>query len=85
VPVPDCLPASPLESASATHETVDAAESKNARHDAPSTVAVRSRSLTAFYWFGLSIQVLLWIVVFLAIAVAIGTGGHLTEFRYVRF
>jgi len=27
----------------------------------------------------------LWSLVFLALAVAIATGGHLTEFRYVGF
>ncbi len=45
----------------------------------------RSRSATAFYVLGLSIQVLLWSLVFVAIAAAIGISGHLTEFRYVRF
>jgi hypothetical protein len=45
----------------------------------------RSRSVTAFYVLGLSIQVLLWFLVFVAIAAAIGISGHLTEFRYVRF
>ncbi len=41
--------------------------------------------MTAFYVLGLSIQVLLWFLVFVAIAAAIGVSGHLTEFRYVRF
>ena len=45
----------------------------------------RARSATAFYVLGLSIQVLLWFLVFVAIAAAIGISGHLTEFRYVRF
>ena len=45
----------------------------------------RSRSVTALYVLGLSIQVLLWFLVFVAIAAAIGISGHLTEFRYVRF
>ena len=45
----------------------------------------RSRSVIAFYVLGLSIQVLLWFLVFIAIAAAIGISGHLTEFRYVRF
>ena len=45
----------------------------------------RSRSETAFYVLGLGIQLLLWFLVFIAIAAAIGISGHLTEFRYVRF
>ena len=47
--------------------------------------SARARSATAFYVLGLSIQVLLWFLVFVAIAAAIGISGHLTEFRYVRF
>jgi hypothetical protein len=47
--------------------------------------AAHSRSETAFYVLGLSVQVLLWLLVFLAIAAALATGGHLTEFRYVHF
>ena len=53
--------------------------------EAASAAAGRARSATIFYVLGLSIQVLLWLLVFLAIAAAIATGGHLTEFRYVRF
>jgi predicted GNAT superfamily acetyltransferase len=34
---------------------------------------------------GFGAQVLFWCLVFLALAVAIATGGHLTEFRYVGF
>jgi hypothetical protein len=45
----------------------------------------RAGSATAWYVLGLSIQVLLWFLVFVAIAAAIGVSGHLTEFRYVRF
>ncbi len=61
-----------------------AADGTTAR-EAGAPVAAHSRSGTAFYVLGLSIQVLLWLLVFLAIAVAIATGGHLTEFRYVHF
>jgi hypothetical protein len=43
------------------------------------------RGVTAAYVLGLSLQVVLWSLVFLALAVAIATGGHLTEFRYVGF
>jgi hypothetical protein len=45
----------------------------------------RSRSVTASYVLGIAVQVLFWCLVFLALAVAIGVGGHLTEFRYVGF
>lgn len=50
-----------------------------------SATGERARSATAWYILGLSIQVLLWFAVFIAIAAAIGVSGHLTEFRYVRF
>ena len=43
------------------------------------------RGVTVAYVLGLSVQVVLWTLVFLALAVAIATGGHLTEFRYVGF
>jgi len=43
------------------------------------------RGVTVAYALGLSVQVVLWTLVFLALAVAIATGGHLTEFRYVGF
>jgi hypothetical protein len=46
----------------------------------------RARRLpSGWYLLGLAIQVFLWFLVFLGIAVAIGVGGHLTEFRYVGF
>ncbi len=40
---------------------------------------------SGWYVLGLAVQVFLWFLVFLGIAVAIGVGGHLTEFRYVGF
>jgi hypothetical protein len=49
------------------------------------TASGRPRSVRAFYLLGLTIQVLLWFLVFVAIAAAIGISTHLTEFRYVRF
>jgi hypothetical protein len=49
-------------------------------------VAARARRLpSGWYVLGLAVQVFLWFLVFLGIAVAIGVGGHLTEFRYVGF
>jgi hypothetical protein len=38
-----------------------------------------------FYGLGLSLQTLLWFLLFLAIVVAVLVGGKLTEFRYVGF
>jgi hypothetical protein len=38
-----------------------------------------------YYGLGLSLQTLLWFLVFLAITVAVLVGGKLTEFRYVGF
>jgi Flp pilus assembly protein TadB len=63
----------------------DAAAADTAARQAASVAAGRSWSVTAFYALGLGVQVLLWVLVFLAIAAAIATGGHLTEFRYVHF
>ena len=49
-------------------------------------VVARARRLpSGWYVLGLAVQVFLWFLVFLGIAVAIGVGGHLTEFRYVGF
>jgi hypothetical protein len=38
-----------------------------------------------FYGLGLSLQTLLWSLLFLAIVVAVAVGNKLTEFRYVGF
>ncbi len=57
----------------------------SAIESAGSAASERHRPATAWYVLGLSIQVLLWFLVFVAIAAAIGVSGHLTEFRYVRF
>jgi hypothetical protein len=43
------------------------------------------RGVSLAYALGLGVQVVLWSLVFLALAVAVATGGHLTEFRYVGF
>jgi hypothetical protein len=40
---------------------------------------------SGWYLLGLAVQVFLWFLVFLGLAIAIGVGGHLTEFRYVGF
>ena len=45
--------------------------------------APRTRWL--YYGLGLSLQTLLWFLLFLAIIVAVLVGGQLTEFRYVGF
>lgn len=64
--------------------TTTAHESANAEPCAGHAVGW-SRSLTAAYVLGLGVQVLFWCLVFLALAAAIGVGGHLSEFRYVGF
>ena len=38
-----------------------------------------------YYGLGLSLQTLLWFLLFLAITVAVLVGNKLTEFRYVGF
>jgi len=38
-----------------------------------------------FYGLGLSLQTILWFLLFLALVVAIAVGSELTEFRYVGF
>jgi hypothetical protein len=38
-----------------------------------------------WYWLGIVLQVLVWTFIWLGIAIAIGVGGKLTEFRYVGF
>lgn len=38
-----------------------------------------------YYGLGVSLQTLLWFLLFLAITVAVLVGGKLTEFRYVGF
>jgi len=45
----------------------------------------RTWSLRAAYGLGLAVQAFIWFLIFFALAVAIGVGGHLTEFRYVGF
>ena len=47
--------------------------------------AEAARTSWFFYGLGLSLQTLLWFLLFLAIIVAVLVGGQLTEFRYVGF
>lgn len=49
---------------------------------APGEQAPRYR---AWYWLGIVLQVFVWTLIWLGIAIAIGVGGKLTEFRYVGF
>jgi hypothetical protein len=52
----------------------------------PAGVAPRvSRASWLYYGLGLSLQTILWALLFLAIFVAVMVGGKLTEFRYVGF
>ena len=70
------------ESAAATPEPVAAAA---ATPEAVAATTSRGASLRAAYALGLVFQVFVWFLIFLAIAVAVGAGGHLTQFRYVGF
>ncbi len=45
----------------------------------------KPRTQWFFYGLGLSLQTLLWFLLFLGIVIAVLVGGHLTEFRYVGF
>ena len=51
----------------------------------PEPAAEAPRTSWLFYGLGLSLQTLLWFLLFLAIIVAVLVGGQLTEFRYVGF
>ena len=44
-----------------------------------------SRATWLYYGLGLSLQTVLWALLFLAIFIAVMVGGKLTEFRYVGF
>ena len=56
------------------------------REAAPDVATVTDgRRFWPTYVLGLALQVLLWFLLFWALAVAIGAGNHLTEFRYVGF
>jgi hypothetical protein len=56
-------------------------------HDAdrPQDADERPPTRWFFYGLGLSLQTLLWFLLFLAITIAVLVGGKLTEFRYVGF
>ena len=56
------------------------ADAQGQKDDAP-----EPRPHWLFYGLGLSLQTLLWFLLFLAIIVAVLVGGQLTEFRYVGF
>jgi hypothetical protein len=63
-------------------DPADSASAAPAAGEAPG----RARRLpSGWYLLGVAAQVILWVLVFLGIAVAIGVGHHLTEFRYVGF
>ncbi len=56
-----------------------------AANDSSAVAVGRSRGVTAAYVLGICLQVVFWSLIFLGLAVAIGVGEHLTEFRYVGF
>jgi hypothetical protein len=73
----------PIEGRADTHGAV-AAEGR-LRVDVADAIEARRWLPSGWYLLGLAVQVFLWMLVFLGIAIAIGVGGHLTEFRYVGF
>ena len=60
-------------------------DSSAVANDSSAVAARRSRGVTAAYVLGICLQVVFWSLIFLGLAVAIGVGEHLTEFRYVGF
>jgi hypothetical protein len=66
--------------------TAPAPDSPHAGEGAPAGDTPRvSRASWLYYGLGLSLQTLLWALLFLAIFIAVMVGGKLTEFRYVGF
>jgi hypothetical protein len=65
----------------------EAGSGQNDPHDVvpPQDAGERPPTRWFFYGLGLSLQTLLWFLLFLAITVAVLVGGKLTEFRYVGF
>jgi len=63
---------------------VQAAETSDDTGEARQT-GPRPRLRWFFFGLGLSLQTLLWFLLFLAITVAVLVGNKLTEFRYVGF
>jgi hypothetical protein len=55
-----------------------------AETEAVEPAAAESR-YRGWYWLGIVLQVCVWTLIWLGIAIAVGVGGELTEFRYVGF
>ena len=63
-----------------------ATESSGAGEATPAGEEPRvSRASWLYYGLGLSLQTVLWALLFLAIFIAVMVGGKLTEFRYIGF
>jgi hypothetical protein len=67
------------EAAAGTRAADDAGPAAETAAEAP------VRTSWFFYGLGLSVQTLLWFLLFLALVVAVAVGSELTEFRYVGF
>ena len=76
-------PAAPEDTASGDPGAADApvGEPAESADDEPA----EPRTRWVFYGLGLSLQTLLWFLLFLAITIAVLVGNKLTEFRYVGF
>jgi hypothetical protein len=75
----------PADQATVAAESAGESLTANAVSAADDASTSALRRLSGWYLLGLALQVFLWFLVFLGIVVAIGVGGHLTEFRYVGF
>ncbi len=63
----------------------DEPNAMEARDEEPADEPAEPRTRWVFYGLGLSLQTLLWFLLFLAITIAVLVGNKLTEFRYVGF
>jgi hypothetical protein len=64
---------------------IDSAAADRVAAERPPPAAPVARTIWPLYVAGMALQTILWFLLFLAIVVAVATGGHLTEFRYVGF
>jgi hypothetical protein len=85
-PATEAAPASPAGRDAAATAAEAAGTSPPAATEAeaggPAAAEPRYRG---WYWLGIVLQVCVWTLIWLGIAIAVGVGGELTEFRYVGF
>jgi hypothetical protein len=79
------MPETVLDEAARTPEVAPQAGPAAAPDTAPEEGEPAEPTNWLFYGLGLSLQTLLWFLLFLAIVIAVAVGSELTEFRYVGF